>query len=283
MHFPFFGILSLLFFAISSQFSGKVVKDRLRLYLVAFTLTVVAGVLHEYSQIIGPRDADIRDLAKDAAGAITFLGLYMVYDKKITVFGRKLGQDLKILILAIAALLILAVMAPIAVWGGAYLYRNHSFPTICDFESFWEIKFLKTEDTVLEPVVAPYANEYGTKNNVGKLIFLKGEYPGIAIVEPYPDWSGYESFDFIVFSELEYPVLLSVRIEDSMHNENYSDRFNRTITVYPGLSDISILLDDIRKGPATRDMDMADIQAIHIFVHNPDKEFALYFDDFRLE
>jgi hypothetical protein len=49
------------------------------------------------------------------------------------------------------------------------------------------------------------------------------------------------------------------------------------------MNNISILLDKIKNGPSTRNMDMNKIRAIHIFMHRPDKEFVLYFDDFRLD
>jgi hypothetical protein len=281
MHFPFFGILSLLVLGTLSLFFGKI--SRLKLYFLAFSITLLVGILHEYSQIIGPRDADISDLLKDAVGGVTFLGLYMIFDKKMTGIRRKRDRSIKILIIAVATLLILSVIAPIALWGGAYLYRNNNFPTICDFESFWEAKFLITKGSVLKTVIAPYTKEISTENTVGKLTFLTRNYPGFIIEEPYPDWSDYESFEFIVFSELNYSVFICIRIEDSRHNKDYSDRFNKTLKVDPGLNDISIPLTEIQRAPLNRELDMMDIRAIHLFVPKPDKEIVLYFDDIRLK
>ena len=282
-HFPFFGLLSLLFLGLSSRLFGKITKNRLWFYFIAFTMTVLIGTLHEYSQIVGPRDADIRDLVRDAAGAITFLGLYMIYDKQMAVLWEKWGRKIKIIFFMGAFILFASILIPSALWGGAYLYRNSNFPLICGFESMRENKFIKTKDTIFEMNFLPEKWEEVSDNNVGKITFLVAEFPGFAIEEPYPDWSDYKLLRFMVFSELDSSVKISLRIEDSRHNNDHNDRFNRALTIDPGLNRISISLDEIRKAPEKRDMDMTDIRAIHLFAFKPNEEFALYFDNFRLE
>ena len=282
-HFPFFGLLSLLFLGLSSLFFGKIIKNRLWFYFIAFTMTLLIGGLHEYSQIIGPRDADIRDLVRDFAGAITFLGLYMIYDKRIAVLWGKRGRKIKIMFFVGAFILIIFNLLPSALWGRAYLYRNRNFPLICGFESMWENKFLKTQDATITKTLPPEKWENMIGGYVGKLTFSIAEYPGLAIEETYPDWSGHRLLSFTLFSELDSSVKISVRIEDSQHNNDHNDRFNRAFTIDPGLNKISIPLDEIRKAPMTRDMDMMNIRAIHLFAYKPTKEFSLYLDDIRLE
>jgi hypothetical protein len=196
MHFPFFGVLSLLLLGLSSLFLGKVIRYRLQHYLAAFVMVIVIGGLHEYSQITGPRDADIGDLARDAAGAVTFLGLYMIHDKKMNVIRGKWRDKIRLIFYAGAVIIILSILMPSALWAAAYLYRDRNFPTICDFESVWGYRFLKTRDAVLEKVFAPYIGESAEDNMVGRLLFSVAEYPALAIEEPYPDWSGYKSFNF---------------------------------------------------------------------------------------
>jgi hypothetical protein len=281
MHFPFFGILSLTVFGLLSLYLNRM--GRLQIYFSAFNITIVIGALHELSQVFGPRDADVADLIKDAAGAVTFLGFFMIYDKKMTPFWQKYGPALKSILFVTAVLLIISILAPIAIWAEAYIHRDNNFPVICDFESFWETRFLKTEDAVLEIEKISFVDNGADENKAGKLTFFPVEYPGLLIEEPYPDWTGYKSFDFSVYSDLEGTVPITVRIEDSWHDEEYSDRFNRTFDVAPGLNEISIPLNEVQRAPSTRNMDMKKIRAILLFAHNPDKEFALYFDDFHLE
>jgi len=280
MHFPFFGILSLLFLGLLSLFFGK--ANRPRRYYMAFGLVVMVGALHEYSQISGPRDADIWDLARDVAGALTFLGLYMVHDKKINTFGVGRRKKIRLLFYAFAVIMILTISAPSLLWSAAFIYRDRIFPTICDFDSVLGNRFLKTQHAILERTVAPYEGEGKTANRVGKLEFEVAEYPGLAIEEPYPDWSDYLSFEFTVYSEMDTAVKIGVRIEDLHHNNEYTDRFNGAFIISPGKNAISIPVDRIKNGPSTREMDMKNIRAIHVFTRRPGSGFVLYFDDFRL-
>jgi hypothetical protein len=283
MHFPFFGVLTLLFLGLSSTLLNKVISDRWRHYLIALGTAVAVGILHEYSQIAGPRDADYRDLARDAAGAITFLALYMTCDKKISPIRGKWVRKIRALVYSGAVLIILIIILPSALWAGSYLHRDRNFPVICDFESFWENRFLKTQDAVLDITSGPHhIGKEKNSDKVGRLTFLVAEYPGLAIREPYPDWLGCNSLNFQAFSELNFPVEIGIRIEDSRHNNNFNDRFNRVLVINPGMNNISIPLEDIKNGPSAREIDLTHIRAIILFAHNPAEEFALYLDDFEL-
>ena len=244
---------------------------------------MLIGVLHEYSQIAGPRDADIWDLAKDAAGAFTFLGIYMIFDGKMKTAWDKWGRKMKLLIFACAVFLVLLTLTPVALWAGAYINRDAEFPVICDFESAWESRFLRTQDAVLERIPAPYEGKSNTTNTVGKLTFYRAEYPKLAIEEPYPDWTGYRFLKFTVYTELDSSVNIVIRIEDFSHNQEYNDRYNGAFSIDPGQNEIAISLDEIRKSPAGREMDMAAIRAIHLFAYRPAGEFSIYLDNFRLE
>jgi len=284
MHFPFYGLLSLLLLGLSFLFLNRIIANRMQHYLIAFMATIVIGGLHEYLQIVGPRDADIGDFGRDVAGTITFLGLYLINDKKMIAHREKWNRKVKLIIYAGAFLVIFYIFTPTAFWAASFLYRNQNFPVICDFESVLENRFLKTQDAVLDITREPY--NFGKEkagNKVGKLTFLVAKYPGLVFREPYPDWSGFKSLNFMAFSNLDFPVGIGIRIEDSQHNNDSNDRFNKTLVISPGINNISILLEEIRYGPTTREMDMMNIRAVRLFMYRPDEEFSLYFDDFRLE
>ncbi|UCE66026.1 MAG: VanZ family protein [Candidatus Zixiibacteriota bacterium] len=282
-HFPFFGVLSLLLFALISLFFGDIIRNRLWLYIMAFIFSSAIGILHEFSQIIGPRDADVWDLGRDISGAASFLGLRMICDRKMRDFLMNRYGFIKPLIVFMVLILILVNIIPIVIWGGAYIYRDRNFPLICGFESVWENKFLNTQSAEIRRSFPPENWDYRGGHQVGKLTFYKAYYPGLEIEEPYPDWTGYDFFTFMVFMETDSAVHLTVRIEDSYHNDEYEDRFNGTFIIEPGLNKISVPLDEIRMAPAARDMDMSKIRSIHLFAFRPSEKFALYFDDFRLE
>jgi hypothetical protein len=282
-HFPFFGILSLLLFALVSVFFDDNVGNRIWIYFMAFIFSAAIGLLHEFSQIIGPRDADIWDFGRDISGAVSFLGLRLFYDRKMrdSLTGRY--RRIRVLIAFMIFILISINLIPIIAWGRAYVYRNRNFPLICGFESTWEEKFLNGRDAEIRRTRPPENWGNGEDRHVGKVTFLSAIYPDLEIEEPYPDWTGYDFFVFEVFMEMDSTVYLTVRIEDFYHNDEYEDRFNRTIVVEPGFNRISIPLGEIRTAPATRNMDMSNIRSIHLFVYRPSEEYVLYFDNFRLE
>ena len=263
-HFPFFGVLSLLLFALISIFFGDIIRNRLWLYILTLVVSAVIGILHEFSQIIGPRDADVWDLGRDISGAASFLGLRLIYDRKMKDSLMNRYRRIKSLIVFVVLILILINLIPIVAWGGAYVYRDRKFPVICGFESVWENKFLNTQNAEIRQTLPPENWDNSGGGRVGKLTFFKAYYPGLEIEEPYPDWTGYDIFTFKVFMEMDSAVCLTVRIEDSYHNNDYEDRFNRTFIIETGLNKISIPLREIRTAPATRDMDMSEIRAIQL-------------------
>ncbi len=277
-HTPIFGIVSLLILAISSRLLGTLLSKRLAHYLVALIVTSLLGLFSEYAQIDGPRDADVVDFLRDLAGAVSFLGVAMCVDRKVNLSAGKLRGA----ILSIAILAFMATLVPVLFWSTSYLGRNATFPVICDFESYWGKRFLSANHATLNIVPAPRDITDDT-SYVGEVTFSREQYPGLAILEPYPDWRGYRQLSFEVLSPEDTSVHLSVRIEDRSHNGEFEDRFNRTVSIKPGMNKVSFSLDEIRSAPEGREIDPGDMGAIHIFSTERASGLVLYFDNIRLE
>lgn len=282
-HAPFFGVLSLLFLWLSNRAVGSRVNRRFWHYLIALAASAVLGATSEYLQIASPRDADIWDLARDVAGAVSFLGFHLILDRKMAPFWGKWARKGKPVIFAGCVLLIVSPFVPVALWAGAYLHRNQAFPEVCDFESYWGNMFLKTRNAALQVTDPPAGWKRSGSAHAARVTFSGATYPAFFIEEPYPDWRDYAFLRFAVYSELDTSVNLVLRIEDSHHDRAYEDRFNRAIVIRPGVNPISISLDDVRQAPATRDMDMAAVRALSLFAVRIKKPFTVYLDDFRLD
>lgn len=282
-HTPYFGIISLMLLGLSIQLLGNPISRRFWHYLIALVVSFTIGAASELMQIAGPRDADIWDLARDIAGAISFLGIYMILDGQMAAFRRKFGSKFKILILLGSIFLIVLTTVPVALLGGAYLHRNRAFPLICSFESIWEGWFIRLQDAELLRTPLPARWAEAGSDHVGRLTFLAAAYPGLAVQEPYPDWADYRFFKFSIFSELDKPVTLGLRIDDSYYNNSYEDRFNQSILAKPGITQIVIPIDEIRSGPAHRNLDMTRIAAILLFASSPERSFTIFIDNFQLE
>jgi len=86
-----------------------------------------------------------------------------------------------------------------------------------------------------------------------------------------------------VFSTRDHSVHLTIRIEDALHNQQHNDRFNRTLSIEPGLNDVSIPLKDIRDAPVGREMDLSQVWQLILFTSRPEEPLELHISDIWLE
>jgi hypothetical protein len=142
---------------------------------------------------------------------------------------------------------------------------------------------VSAKDAELERMPPPAAWARPPGGLVGHLTFSPGKYPGLAIVEPAPDWSGYDRLVFEAYSERADPVQLVLRIHDIHHNNAFRDRYNHPVTIAPGRNRVVIPLADVRAAPEGREMDLTAIRGLALFALSPPVPFSLYLDAFRLE
>ncbi|MCK4306168.1 MAG: VanZ family protein [Candidatus Eisenbacteria sp.] len=281
-HTPLFGALSLLFLALSKLSLGSRRLNSHAHYLLALIATCLIAGATESVQYFTARDADIMDFMRDLAGAVSFLAICWSFDSNCGRVWRKCGNKTILLFRLFGVLLLLTAFVPLALWGCAYLHRRAAFPQICSFESYWERRFLEAQDAILQFVAPPPGWKAADGDRVAKLTLTPAEYPGVAVVEPYPDWRGYESLGFEVYSELQDTVSLVIRINDIHHTESYYDRYNKAIKVAPGVNQFRLSLEDIRTAPREREMDMRNVSTIVLFALSPTEAFSVYVDDIHL-
>lgn len=281
-HTPIFGIIALLLLGISLNLLGSHLKQRWHHYLVALAGASLLGMITEFAQLNGPRDADIGDLIRDVAGAVSFLGVYLYFDKHLRNKRYPVIGSLRKTALLLAVVTLAGALVPLTLSSTVYLQRNSAFPVICDFDSYWGKRFLTTESARLKIVSPPMAMT-AAREKVGELTLREGKYPGFGILEPYPDWGVYETLQLDIYSPLDTLVDIHIRVEDLRHDGNFADRFNRTLSIVPGENHISISLLDIRVAPRGREMDMSAIAAIHFFAVDLRQRLTLYFDNVHLQ
>ena len=172
---------------------------------------------------------------------------------------------------------------PVAEWAYAYWDRANRFPSLLQFSSEWEMKFVKGVDSDVRMVPPPLGWGKSAEDWVGQVLFYTKKYPRIRLDEPYPNWEGYSNFQLDIFSELPMPQPIVIRIDDHYDKYRTEDGFNKTITIVPGLNQIQIPLDEIRLGPVGREMDLNSIKAVMLFARSPSEKFTLYLDNLHLE
>jgi hypothetical protein len=107
--------------------------------------------------------------------------------------------------------------------------------------------------------------------------------PGFGLRELWRDWSAAKTFSFDIYSEMPGDFELIVRVNDRLHDDDYDDRFNRSIDIRPGFQTITIPIVDIQSAPRTRRMNMAQITGFYLYVVRPAKEIRVMVDNVHLE
>ena len=270
-HVPLFGTVSIIILWILNNRKWPIY--RLKYYVSSFTITVFLGVTTEVLQqlLTADRFFGISDLAHDVIGSVTFLILFYPFSagSRCKLMSYKLFSVFLIILTSIPFLLV-----TIDTWN-----MNRSMPTINSFESRLEMARLSGEyESSSRSKLHATDGTYSLEINLAP-----GTYPGISLDYLYEDWREYDRLSFDTFLEGSTPLLITVRINDALHNQHYTDRFNKQYVLLPGANTIAIDLSEVGKAPRTRAMDMSRITNICIFSYRLKEPRTLFFDNFRLE
>jgi hypothetical protein len=114
------------------------------------------------------------------------------------------------------------------------------------------------------PLPAPWAKRPGEPSL--QLVLTHSDTPGVAVVEPSPDWRGYRSLKFDIVNPESSPLRLILRIHDRWHDQEPSDRFNRGYVIEARTrGTIEVALTDIASSPRTRKLDLANVAGVGLF------------------
>jgi VanZ family protein len=252
-------------------------------YVIALGLSALAGAGTEIAQSFLQRDAQIADFARDCLGAASFLLMYYSFDARVPWLRKRTEVTIKSLLRIASLVLFSTTLVSLTECGSAYISRNRAFPEIADFGASWIYRFATVQDADINRIRVPAGWSYVSSNEVARLDLHTGEYPGISIEEPYPDWTGKSYICLEVYSEMTDTTSLGLRIDDVHHNYADDDRYTCRLTLAPGLNRWRVSLDSVREAPATRQMDMSAIRRIILFGHNSSRPLTLYLIRFYLE
>ena len=282
-HVPLFGVAGLLMLRIVRVRRGGEVATPAD-FIIALLATAILSLAAEALQVFQPgRDANLGDAGKNLLGTVCFLAVAAATRPGLW---RRLGEDgttAARMVLVAAALTLALALAPAVGVAWHYAQRAAAFPVLADFTAAWQAPFLSLGRSELERVSAPAGWKEMTGRQVSRLTFLDAPWPSVTVREPWPDWSAYAALRFQVWSELEHPVEIVLRADDTHRERDHADRFNGSFIVLPGLNDFSIPLDTIADGPRQRRLDLADISQFILFSRRPGEPFALYFGPVWLE
>jgi len=247
--------------------------------LIGFTVLAIGmllGLIIEMLQSLTQRQASLCDVVSDFYGLsaglclIGLIGTIKLHFKK----------SAAIFWLVTGAIFIVAGLKPFLILSWHYIEREQAFPVIADFKADWSSSFIRLDNAeVMEE------SSLGKTGNADLSVirFKQSEYPGISIVEPESDWSGYQRLCFRIFSSYEYRFNLVLRVHDMVHNQAFEDRYNKKLLVRPGLNEFEINLSEIREGPIGRQMDLKNIAGLTLFSNHQDGQLQFELSNIYLD
>jgi hypothetical protein len=203
----------------------------------------VYGAATELVQSLVDRQPSLTDFRNDMLGtAFTLL---------IHVRGEPWAKAARPGFLVLAAVAGLVAVLPLATTLAAYGHRFARVPVLWEPESRWFAHFSRWE---------------------------AGSSPVLRLNEPAADWTGYGYLEIDIGNPLAQSHLVTVRVHDLWHDQRHVDRFNRRFGLEPQSRQVlRIPLDDIRRAPQGRDMDMEMIRGVVVFsVAQSPGEFRVY-------
>jgi len=111
------------------------------------------------------------------------------------------------------------------------------------------------------------------------------QYSGIELLSLISVWRGYQTLQIDVLNPSVQSLDITCFVEDGEHYSNgaaYNDRFNRRFTLHAGWNLLSVPLPDIESAPATRRMQMDDLEHLACFTISLPAPSTLYYREIRL-
>lgn len=277
-HVPLFAVLASCALGLCLGLLGDGLP-RPRLYLVAFSWSLVLAGVSEALQVFENRDVEVWDFLRNAAGAAGALALWASMDRGLDLAG---WPDWRKRLRWIAVAILLSTLIPLALLAESYRRMEQRVPVLFRFDSALELPFVRRFDASLELVRAPDGWTEYAKRRVGRATFRPARHPALAIFELHRDWSGYRFLEWDLFLEAGRELEVILRIDDAKHDGRYRDRFNVKLPLRPGPNQLRIPLEEVREAPQGRSMEMERISTVILFVVRPEAPVSLYVADMKL-
>lgn len=274
LHAPFFAILAFVLDQKRKQYQQE--KGRLILWI----LLLILGALLEFAQGWVGRNSNWLDGLANLLGATS--GILLSSSREALSFRNKWFRQL----LALSFIGIASFSGIRGMWDT--LAARQMFPVLADFESSSQLLRWNPREAQLRR-----SQEYASEGNYsGRLDLDRGRYPGASLELPEMAWTDYEVLAFDLFwnpspslhqlnTNRSFPV--HIKLEDRGPNDTTADRFETTVTLTPGKNAIRIPLDDVRRGPVDRTLDLDQMCIFSLFTVHPEESAVLFLDRVRLE
>jgi hypothetical protein len=281
-HVPLFGLVAVSILGLLRGFGVSLARPRS--WWTAFAASVALGAVTESLQMFQPgRDPSGWHFLRNVAGSASFL-LVLATVGWTDGHGSLIRSARRRVLVAFGVVAMLSASGfNLAVTVAKYGERDLAFPTLFAANgSLWERSFLETRHGRITWQARPANLAVPFDGPLARLDLTQGSYSGVVLDEPYPDWRGARTLELTFVSDLDKPLPLVVRVHDDRHDNRTADRFNRRLVVQPGFNRIVIPLDDVRRAPDRREMDMRHIRQVLLFAPRVTAPTHVYLGPIRL-
>lgn len=234
-------------------------------------LALGVGISIEFVQHFVGRDSSWDDVLHNLFGV--WLGLF---------WGQKPTRPVWLL-RGISVLLIGPAFWLVIYSAMADIVMREQFPQVNSFESRFELAQVHANP---QQVKTRQVNSLHTHGAFSLQVELGTQkYAGLNLIGPYGDWSGYQFLQMDFYNPDSEPLELVLKISDASHDQgtnSFNDRFNRKLVLTQGWNQIQIDLNDVRRAPSKREMQMDKISGMAVFVMQLSQPRRFYWDNIRL-
>ena len=234
-------------------------------------LSITIGLVIELVQPYFGRDKSVLDFSYDVLG-VTFSALF---------FAQKRASAIKIKVLLLS--MFVGISSFIPLYKMELWWKVNQSTVLLNFERPWEDQIYSLDkDVSLQKIKA--SKLFNVDGHAGKLIINSIDmYAGLNLNHAKSNWSEHSKLSWEMVSLYDHPISMTLRVHDSVHNQEFNDRYNETFTIDPGFNSFEVDLNKIKAAPASRDMKMAHISNIKFFLIQPEMKTILYIDNIQLQ
>ena len=267
-HILYFAFLPLLLFSFSPW---KRFKPALQLSVI-FGTTLGLGALVEFFQYGFNRTPDMGDIFRNMIGACIAIVFLLPIRNSVP-------KTPMLIFKTITVILVLSQFYPIVIDLTDEHHARRDFPILSDFQTPYQINRW-TGDAAIT------IENIGSQGNRAMRADLTTQvYSGVALKYFPADWQQYQWFQFRIFNPSADAINITCRIHDKKHTQDvqrYQDRFNKSQFLSQGWNTITINLEEVRRAPEKRQMDLGQVYGVGIFSSRLPHPRKIYIDDVRL-
>jgi len=211
------------------------------------------------------------DVARDLLGTALGSGAAIALERATPPAGRAL-----LWIVVISGLLAAAVPLGNALLD--YRARATLFPVLLDPGAPRGLAFARGFGRTVTAVALPgeWQAVDGGAERALQVRIDSGQWPGLTLSEPAPDWRGWRLLVVDLVNPDDAPLTLQLRINDRDHDHSYDDRYNVSIELPPrSRRRVEFPVADIERAPRGRRMALDRIAKLIVFHDGavPDRSF----------